>query len=146
MIETMPKYEHKERLYSLRLHLDICGFQCSLNQILVCQQISIQKLKLVPDYDITVKMQGCSPVWEKIIPSSLCPQIGYRFKKNIVILCPIMYLPWHSLDKTLSEMVVRDSDLNLRVYNIGITMTQQHHLVLLHRELLLSSPYKKKLS
>ena len=106
------------------------GFQCSLNQILVCQQISIQKLKLVPDYNIAVKMQGRSPVREKIIPSSFHPRIGYRFKKNIVILRPIMYLPRHSLDKALSKVVVGDGDLHLLVSNIGITMTQQHHLLI----------------
>ena len=37
-------------------------------------------------------------------------------------------LPRHSLDKTFTEMVIRNGHLHLLVSSVGVTMTQQHDL------------------
>lgn len=41
-------------------------------------------------------------------------------------------LPWHSLDKSLSKVVVGNSHLHLLVPGIRITVAQQHNLIQLH--------------
>ena len=40
-----------------------------------------------------------------------------------------MSTPWHPLNETFSKVIVSNGHLHLLVSHIGITMTQQHHLV-----------------
>jgi hypothetical protein len=37
-------------------------------------------------------------------------------------------LPWHSLDQSLSKMVVRNGHLHLLVSGIRVTVAQEHYL------------------
>ena len=42
----------------------------------------------------------------------------------------IMHAPWHSLDKTWSETVKRNSDLHVLVISEIVAVAKQHRLVM----------------
>jgi hypothetical protein len=73
----------------------------------------------------------CSQVLcQEIILIEMDRRHGNQEAFNMPVL--IKKLPWHSLDKSLSKVVVSNSHLHLLVPGIRITVAQQHNLIQLH--------------